>query len=212
MSEIVLYGEKHWDSPFVFSVWVALKEKGVEFTEESLDLSAGDQREPAYAGPTLTGKVPALRHADFWLAESLAIVEYLEERFPPPLYTRLWPEEMRARARARQVMAWLRSDLGQLRQERSTATMFFARATEPLGPKAQADADKLVRVANSLLENGEGPLFGEWSIADADLAFALHRLILNAHVIPTTVRTFADREWQRPSARSFIEHARAPLP
>lgn len=208
--EITLYGEKHWDSPFVFSVWVALKEKGIEFDEEALDLSAGEQKQAAYA-PSLTAKVPAIRHADFWLAESLAIVEYLEERWPPPLYKRLWPEEMRARARARQVMAWIRSDLMALRKERSTATMFYERAEDPLSPAAQSDADKLVRVAGALLEDREGPLFGEWCIADADLAFVLHRLILNGHVIPANVRAFAEREWQRPSVRAFVEHTRAPL-
>ena len=39
---------------------------------------------PAYRDRSLTAKVPALEHDDFWLAESSAIAEYLEEAFPPP--------------------------------------------------------------------------------------------------------------------------------
>jgi glutathione S-transferase len=210
MSQIVLYGEKHWDSPFVFTVWVTLKEKGVAFAEESLDLSAGDQKKDGFA-PAITGKVPAIRDGEFWLAESMAIVEYLEETYPPPKHARVLPEGLRERARARQVLGWLRSDLMQLRRERSTATMFYERAKDPLSEAAQADADKLVRVASQLLDGGEGPIFGGWTIADADLAFVLHRLILNGHELPANVKAFAAREWERPSVRAFRDHSRAPM-
>jgi glutathione S-transferase len=210
MSDIVLYGEKHWDSPFVFTVWITLREKGVAFAEESLDLRAGDQKKEAFA-PAITGKVPALRHGEFWLGESQAIVEYLEEAFAPPKHARVLPEGVRERARARQVLAWLRSDLMQLRKERSTATMFYERAKEPLSETAQADADKLVRVSSQLLAGGEGPLFGKWSIVDSDLAFVLHRLILNGHELPANVLAFASREWERPSVKAFRDHERAPL-
>ena len=91
------------------------------------------------------------------------------------------------RARARQVHGWLRSDLMPLRDERPTTTMFYARATAPLSERAQAAADKLLRAAEQLVPNGEGPLFGEFCVADADLAFMLHRLILNADEVPERI-------------------------
>src|SRR5262245_8045876 len=137
---ITLFGEKHWDSPFVYTVFVALRERGIAFEERVLDLAAGDQKQAGYAGQSLTARVPAIDHDGFFLSESLAIVEYLEETFPEP---RLLPASVRDRARARQVLTWLRSDLNALRRDRPTTTMFFAPATTPLTPEGRADADKL---------------------------------------------------------------------
>ena len=72
---------------------------------------------------TLLSTTPAALWAT--LAESSAIAEYLEEVLPAPAHARLLPADVKNRARARQVMAWLRSDLGALRDERATVTMFF---------------------------------------------------------------------------------------
>jgi glutathione S-transferase len=205
---LTLFGERHWDSPFVFTVFVALREKGIAFEERELDLARGDQKGAAYAGQSLTARVPAIDHDGFFLSESLAIVEYLEETFPEP---RLLPASVRDRARARQVLTWLRSDLNALRRDRPTTTMFFARATTPLTAEGRADADKLVRVASQLVAGGRRTLFDGWSIADADLAFMLHRLILNDEPVPPDVRAHAAAHWERPSVRAFRDHPRAAL-
>ena len=92
--------------------------------------------------------MPALDHDGFVLAESTAIIEYLEETFPTP---RLLPADAKDRARARMVMSFLRTDLYALREERSTATMFYERAQKPLSDKARADAERLLQLANSVL-------------------------------------------------------------
>ena len=105
-------------------------------------------------------------------------------------------------------MAWLRSDLGALRDDRSTATMFYRLRVKPLSPSAQRDADKLVRVAAALVPAGAGSMFGEFCLADAELAFMLHRLILSRHPIPERLEAYARGHWTRASVREFVDHAR----
>jgi glutathione S-transferase len=105
-------------------------------------------------------------------------------------------------------MAWLRSDLAALRDERSTVTMFYRFRLKPLGVAAAREADKLVRVAEQLIPRADGPLFGAWHLIDSELAFMLHRLILNGHDLPDRVLRWAQTEWQRPSVQAFVTHAR----
>lgn len=203
-----LHGDALWISPYVFSAYVALREKGLPFEAVPVALHQGAQRMPAYRDATLTARVPALEHEGFYLAESQAIVEYLDEAFPDS--PRALPPGLRERARARQVLGWVRSDLAALREERPTSTMFYERARAPLGPAARAAADKLLRVAELLLPAGATSLFGEWSIADTDLAFMLERLILNGDEVPAHLRAFADAQWARPSVQAFVGIARPP--
>src|SRR5262249_34089510 len=126
---LTLYTDAFWISPYAFSAFVTLKEKGLPFTQRSVALQDKGQDDPAYRDRSLTGRVPALLHGDFWLAESQAIVEYLDDAFPET--PRALPVDARARARARQILAWIRSDVLPLREERPTATMFYVRADKP---------------------------------------------------------------------------------
>src|SRR5207249_4664662 len=137
---LVLHAETLWISPYVFSAWVALREKALPFAVREVSLVDLANRTPAYQDRNLIAKVPALEHGELCIAESSAIAEYLEDVFPPPAYPRLLPADVRERARARQLMAWLRSDLGALRDERPTATMFYDRATRPLSAAGEAAA------------------------------------------------------------------------
>jgi glutathione S-transferase len=200
--------DSHWISPWVFTVFVALKEKGLPFTTVTVALENKAQLEPAYRDGTITGRVPALRDGDFWLAESMAIVDYLEEAYPDA--PRVLPADVRQRARARQLLGWLRSDLGALREARPTTTMFYERAKDPMPPAARQAADKLLHVSGLLLQGGKTSLVDAWCIADADLALVLHRLILNGEEVPPGVRAFAEHQWARPSVRAFVERARQP--
>jgi glutathione S-transferase len=204
--ELVLYVDDHWISPYAFSVFVVLEEKGLPFEARTVALPDRAHLEAGYAAKSLTARVPALEHGGFALAESSAIVEYLDDAFPKT--ARALPAEVKPRARARQVMAWLRSDLDGLREERPTTTMFYERATKPLSGRGQLAADKLTRVAEALLPRGATSLFGAWSAADTDLAFMLHRLILNGHPVPDGPRAFAEATWQRPSVRKWVDHER----
>src|SRR5262249_55331104 len=153
---------------------------GLAFDVAEQDLRQKATRTPEYAARSLTAKVPMLEHDGFALAESLAIVEYLEDAFPQP---RVLPADARERARARQVLSFLRTDLFKLREERSTYTMFYQRATQSLSPEAQAAADQLFAVAERVLD-GKSTIGSHWSIADADLAFMLGRLVFNHDPVP----------------------------
>ncbi len=212
-NQLTLYTENLWDSPYVFTAFVALTEEGKPFETVALVLDKAEQQRPQYRDRSLTAKVPTLVDGDFWLSESTAIVEYLEERFPPPEHPRLFPADLRRRARARQLMSWLRTDLVALRTERPTTAMFYPRSLPPLSPAAEAAVEKLLRVADQLIPPGSTSLFEAWSIADSDLAFMLHRLILTGRQLPAKVQAFAAAQWQRPSVRAFVEHPRpAALP
>ncbi len=210
-AELQLYTDTFWISPYVFSCFVALTEKGLPFRTVPVALETKAQHDPGYRDRSLTGRVPALQDGDFWLAESEAIIDYLDDAYPSA--PRLLPADVRQRARARQILGWVRSDLGALREARPTTTMFYAdqrAAAAPLPEAAREAADKLVRVAGLLVPAGATSLFGTWSIADSDLAFMLHRLVLNGEELPAGLRAFASAQWARPSVRAFVEHARAP--
>ncbi len=207
-ARLKLYTENLWDSPYVFTAFVALTEKRLPFDTVPLALDKGEQRQAEYRQRSLTAKVPTLVDGDFWLSESSAIVEYIEERFPPPTHPRLLPADMRERARARQVLAWLRTDLAALRKERPTTSMFYPRSLPALSAAATAAVEKLLQVVDQLIPAGATSLFSTWSIADSDLAFMLHRLIFNGQPLPAKIQAFAATQWQRPSVRAFIEHPR----
>lgn len=208
MADFTLYAETLWISPYVFSSLVALREKNTAFDVAEVALIDGANRHSDYHTPSVTGRVPSLDHNGFRLAESSAIAEYLEEVLPPPASARLFPAALRDRARARQIMAWLRSDLPALRDDRSTVTMFYRFRLQPLSGQAQRDAERLLRVADQLVPADGGPLFGEWSLVDAELAFMLHRMILNGDPVPERVAEYAKAQWTRPSVLEFVEHAR----
>ncbi len=206
--DLVLWGEARFESPYVFSTYVALREKGLPFRLEVLSLQAGEHRRGDYPSRSLTGRVPALQHGDFWLSESSAIDEYLEDAFPPPTYPALYPASPRERARGRQVQAWLRSDLLPLRQERPTSSVFAAAAVAPLSPAAQDAAGRLVTVADALLPATGGALFERFTIVDADLALMLQRLVANGDAVPPRLAAYAQGVWTRPSVRDWLARAR----
>lgn len=202
-----LFGERKLDSPFVLTAFVALKEKGVPFSFRALDLGRGEQREPDFVARSLTSRVPTLSAGSFSLSESLAIVEYLDELLPAPAHARLLPESREERARARQVLGWLRSDLAALRNERPTSSIFFDHVGAPLSDAARRDAEKLVSVATTLL-GGRAQLFTTWSIADLDLALALMRLVANGDAVPAPLRLHAEAQWRRPSVAAWVARTR----
>jgi glutathione S-transferase len=206
--DVVLNVEPRWVSPYVFACFVALTEKGVGFRSVELDTNQGQTRSADYLARTLTGRVPTLEHGEFALGESSAIVEYLEHVFPEPP---VLPREPRERARCRQLLSWLRSDdLAALREARPTTTMFYEHVTAPLEGAAKLAADKLIGVSERFVHGQHHNLFGTWSIADSELAFMLHRLILNQQPLPARLREYAVAQWQRPSVQQFVQKKRPP--
>ncbi|HZS40865.1 MAG TPA: glutathione transferase [Polyangia bacterium] len=208
---LTLYGDALWVSPWVLTSFVGLREKGLAFETRAVSLGGKEQLRPEYRDASLTARVPALDHDGYWLSESIAIVEYLAEWFPFPAHPRIFPADLRERGRCRQLMGWLRTDLAALREERPTSTLFYERARTPLSEAGRAAAAKLARVASSVLADGATQLFDAWCIADADLALALGRLILNGDAIEPRLRAYFDAQWARPSVREFAERARPPF-
>lgn len=205
---LLLYADAQFASPYAMSVFVALTEKGLPFEVVTVDLGAGAQRDAGFAGTSLTQRVPTLLHGDFALSESSAITEYLDDVFAlMPLY----PADPRRKARARQVQAWLRSDLMPLRQERSTEVVFYGAKAGPLSAAAQTAAQKLFAAAQALLPGEADHLFGQWSIADVDLALMLNRLVLHGDPVPEKLAIYARRQWQRPSVQKWGNQKRPPL-
>ena len=97
-----------------------------------------------------------------------------------------------------------------IREERSTFTMFYEKSSKPLSVKAQDAAQALFRVAAAVVPEGRTSMFSAWSIADADLSFMLHRLILNGDEVPARLRAYAEAQWRRPSVREFVDRKRPP--
>lgn len=198
-----------WISPYALSAYVALVEKGLTFTTHEVHLETGEQRSAQYRATSLTGRVPVLHHGSFALSESQAIGEYLAETFPAPDYPRLFPADLKQRGRARQLMAWIRSDLMPVREERSTTTMFYERANKPLSDAGRAAATRVLTVAETLVGDGRKTLFDSWCLADTDFGFFLMRLVLNGDDVPAKVRAYAEAQWQRPSVQKWVDRKRA---
>jgi glutathione S-transferase len=205
-NELTLWIDAFSISPYAFSAFVALEEKGLAYDLEEVAMHQGGNRAPEYVKRSLTARVPMIRHGDFYLSESSAIAEYLDDAFPR--IPRVLPEDARQRARARQVMAWLRSDLMPIREERSAETIFYQPATAALSERAQKAAEKLLRIADTLLTPGATSLFGRFSIADADLTFMLQRLGKSGHPLGNKAQRFVDAIWSRPSIRKWVDRKR----
>lgn len=208
-NQLTLYVESRFLSPYAMSAFVALQEKGLAFAIRSLDLAARENYSAEYASTSFTCRVPMLRHGDFSLAESSAIAEYLDEAFPSPGYRAIFPGALRPRARARQIQAWLRSDFLAIRQERPTEVVFLKPSDQPLSDAARASANRLFAASDALLAKDATDLFGEWSIADTDLALMLNRLVMNGDAVPDRLAAYAQQQWQRPSVRQWIEQGSA---
>lgn len=201
---ITLWSDANFFSPYVLSAYVALQEKGLSFSLKTVDLSLGEHLRPDWQGYTLTRRVPLLEIDGFELSESSAIAEYLEDTFAPPTWERIYPLDLQKRARARQIQAWLRSDLMPVREERPTDVVFGGVKKGPLSEAGKASAEKLFATAGTLLAHGMPNLFGEWCLADTDLALMLNRLVLNGDAVPAPLAEYAAFQWQRASVQRFI--------
>jgi glutathione S-transferase len=203
MPALTLYVDAAFTSPWAMSAYIALIEKGLPFDLKTVDLDTGEQTQAPFRELGLTGRVPTLVHGDFVLTESSAIIEYLEDSFPE---TSVMPVELRRRALCRQVQAWIRSDLQALRAERPTTVIFYCPVDDALSPAGQAAAERLIRLAGRLIDGAN--LFGDWSIADPELALTIMRLAANGDPVPAPLRAYAEAQWQRPSVQQWVALSR----
>jgi glutathione S-transferase len=205
---MLLYVDSNIASPYALVAYVSLLEKGLTFDVKPLEIFANAQKEGAFAATSITQRVPTLIHDQFALSESSAICEYIDESFDG---TQLYPVGLRDRARARQIQAWLRSDLIPIREERPTFVVFCRAKRPALSQQAIEAAQKLFAAALQLLEGRTEYLFGKWSIADVDLAMMLQRLVAHGDSVPQRLVDYANHQWHRPSVQHWINHPRPPL-
>jgi len=159
----LVIGTKSW-STWSLRPWLVLKRTGQPFEERLIRLR-WDGAADAIRSVSASGKVPVLRDGDETIWDSLAICEYLHERFPE---ARLWPADATARGVARSVTAEMHSSFQALR---SACPMDLAlRTTAELDAATAADVRRIVVLWRECRRRfgGDGPwLFGAWSIADA---------------------------------------------
>jgi glutathione S-transferase len=105
----------------------------------------------------------------------------------------------------------VRSDLMAIREERPTFIVFCGARRPALSPQAIDATHKLYGAALQLLEGRAENLFGEWSIADVDLAMMLQRLVAHGDTVPQRLVDYANRQWLRPSVQQWINLRRPQL-
>ena len=190
MALTLAIGNKNYSS-WSMRPWMALKATGIAFDEVQIPLYTGPADKQRILDFTRSGKVPALVDGDITVWDSLAIIEYVAERFPD---ARLWPHDVAGRAHARSVSAEMHSGFMALRNE---CGMNIHR---PIHPKPLSDEARsnIARVQQIWTEcraayGGQGPyLFGAFSGADAMFAPVIHRFRTYAIEVTSPVRGYMD--------------------
>jgi glutathione S-transferase len=193
---------------------VLLKQAGIEFEEakvrfDSFDGDSGFKRSLQDVSPT--GRVPALVDNGFAVWDTLAIAEYVAEKFPDK---QLWPRDAKARARARSVCAEMHSGFTGLR---GSCPMNIEASLPQVGalvwrdrPAVRADVQRLVSMWTALLEEHKGPLlFREFSIADAYFAPVCMRLKNYSLPVPGHITDYIRRVCALPGVKAWIDDALA---
>ena len=150
-------------TPNGHKVSIALEELGLPYTLHVLDLTAGEQKQPAFLAINPTGRIPAIvdREADdFAVFESGACLIYLAEKTG-----RLMPADAKGRSR---VLQWLMFQMGGIGPMMGQANVFFRYFPEKIPAvidRYQGETKRLFRVLDGHLKDHEY-LAGDYSIAD----------------------------------------------
>jgi glutathione S-transferase len=163
--ELVI-GTRKWSS-WSLRPWLAMKRTGQPFTETLIVLREHGATEASIrAAGSPTGLVPVLKDEDLVVADSLAICEYLADKYPE---ANLWPSDPAIRALGRSAAAEMHGGFHSLRGECPmdlSAPIHIATLSEA----TQKDIRRVAQLWNDLRARfaGRGPfLLGDWSIADA---------------------------------------------
>jgi glutathione S-transferase len=170
MSLKLVIGNKNYSS-WSFRPWIALKVAGLPFEEEVVSLNAPDfkARVTRISG---TGKVPALADGAVHVWESLAILEYLAERFPQ---AKLWPDDPQARAEARALAAEMHAGFVPLRRQLPMNMWRPVKRLE-LKPETQTNVARIEVIWTDCRKRYGGPfMFGAFGAADAMYAPVVSR-------------------------------------
>ena len=183
----LVIGNKNYSS-WSMRPWIALKVAGIPFEEEVISLDAADFK--ALVGKISgTGKVPALADGNVLVWESLAILEYLGERFPD---ARLWPADPAARAKARAIAAEMHAGFVPLRRH---LPMNMARPVmrRELPAEVQANVRRIDALWTDCRTRGGADgafLFGAFGAADAMYAPVVARFHTYAVEVGAVARAY----------------------
>lgn len=206
MADITLViGNKNYSS-WSLRPWLFLKHIGVPFKEIRIPLFTPEMAARiAHYSPA--GKVPVLLDGGLTVWESLAICEYLAERFPE---AGGWPAERSARAVARAAAAEMHAGFPDLRAE--LAMNCRARRTVTPSPAAQADIERIHALWRQCRDSyGQtGPwLFGTFTIADAMFAPVALRFLTYGVRLPAMSRAYVDTISADPAIQEWLQAAHA---
>jgi glutathione S-transferase len=201
----LVIGNKNYSS-WSFRPWLAMKVAGIAFDETVISLEAKDfkARVMAVSG---AGKVPVLIDGETRIWESLAILEYLAEKFPAAA---LWPKDGSARAQARAVAAEMHAGFVSLRR------LLPMNVWRPVKPRALDDGSKtdVARIETIWRDcrarfGAAGPfLFGAFGAADAMYAPVVWRFHTYAVEVSDTARAYMGAMMALPAWREWRDAAR----
>jgi len=208
-------GNKNYSS-WSMRPWVLLKQSGIQFDEVMvrfgddpfMDNSSFKQ---AVMAVNPTGRVPVLVDDTLAVWDTLAIAEYVAEKFPEK---HLWPQNVAARARSRSVCAEMHSGFTSLR---SACPMNIEATLPDVGaiiwrdkPGVRADVARIVNMWTELLAQHKGPmLFGEFTIADAYFAPVCMRLKNYALPVTANISDYIQRVCALPGVKAWLSDALA---
>ena len=211
-------GNKNYSS-WSMRPWVLMKQAGIPFEEvmvrfDSFDVDSVFKQRLRAVNPL--GKVPVLVDEGFAIWDTLAIAEYLAERFPEK---QLWPADVKARARARSVCAEMHSGFTALR---SHCPMNIEARLPQIGrlvwrdqAAVRADVARLCGLWGELLAaqptrlpDGSAPLlFGHFTVADAYFAPVCSRLRTYGLPLPADIAAYVDRVLALPGVAAWMDGA-----
>src|SRR5580704_6094905 len=199
----LIIGNKNYSS-WSLRPWLAMKVAGITFEETLISLDALDFKVQVTARSG-AGKVPVLIDGDTHVWESLAILEYLAERFPA-----LWPKQERARAHARAIAAEMHAGFLPLRRH---LPMNIRRRVKlrPLDQGTAADAARIDAIWNECRAQfgGGGPfLYGAFCAADAMYAPVVWRFHTYVVEVSAASRAYMDAIIALPASVEWREAAR----
>ncbi len=212
---LALYiGNKNYSS-WSMRPWVLLKQAGIAFEECKVSFEGGFGADSAFKDTVRklnpTGRMPVLVDDGFTVWDTLAIVEYIAEHYPQH---RIWPQDAKARARARSVCAEMHSGFNALRG--ACGMNVEANLTQAGAliwrdkPAVRGDVQRIVAMWTELLEQHKGPmLFGEFSAADAYFAPVCIRLKNFGLPVPGHVTDYIRRVCAVPGVKAWIDEALA---
>ena len=186
--------------------WLLLRESGIAFDEIMIPLYQPDSpRKIRERSPS--GRVPALIDGGTTLWDSLAICEYVAEKFPK---AKGWPEDDRARAIARSVCAEMHSGFAAVRTE-LPMNLRGRRAGVTPSETARAEIDRIFEIwSDCRRQFGAGGdfLFGRFGIADAMYAPVVTRFATYGVALSGAVRDYSEAIQALPSLKEWTQAAR----